>query len=315
MANSTTGSGFDQLTQTYYNDRAQDRLVANFTFYHFCNKRNIPRNAGQTIQFYRFNNIGGVTSTIAEDTTTAGQVQLSAQTTSLTVAVYGQFITISNFALFTQRTDLIDAATDVLADSASDSVDQILRNNYINSATLLVAGSTAKTTASILSTDIATPQMLKYIRRQFQLNKVRQFRDGSAYIYVCGPNTEYDLTSDDTVGGFIQTHQYSNPKQILQNEIGKMAGFRIVVTPQILTTSVTAGVTAYGNIAIGENAQVCVDMDKNPIQIIAKEPGSGGTYDPYDNIATVAYKLPAFGVSWQGSDGPRAYLHTVAVTP
>src|SRR4051812_37424452 len=126
MADTTTTSGLAALAQTYYNTRAQDRLISNFVLYPLGMKKKLPKNSGQTFQFYRYSTIAGTTATITENTLTAGQVQLSAQTTSLTVAQYGQFITLSDFAVYSERSkDTINDAVDVLADAASDTVDKL----------------------------------------------------------------------------------------------------------------------------------------------------------------------------------------------
>ncbi len=308
MPNSTTISGFDQMAQTYYNEIAQDRLVANFVHYNFCNHQKVPLNAGQTFQSYQFKNIAAQTNPIAEDSLTANQVQMSAVVNSVLMQVYGGFVTLSSFAIFTERTSLMDATVDVLADAASDTVDQLIRNNFTANATVRYTG--GKTSAQLLSTDIMTTSELRSLFKLFRSNKVKPFRDGQKYVYVCSPLQAGDLISDDTVGGFAATNQYQNAKQVFQNELGSLAGFRIVDTPNTASTAVN-GITCYQSLAIGENANTTVDLNAgNPIQIIAKEPGSGGTSDPMNNIATVAFKLPGFAVLWYGFDGPRAYVET-----
>ena len=320
MTDSTTSSGVDQLISNYYNERAQDRLVANFVFYRFADKKKLGKGNGQTMITHRFGNISGSTSTLAETTTTAGQVQLTATTTTVTVAPYGQFITISNFAVDTMHTsDLVEAATDVLADSASDTVDILVRNNLISNATKFFGNATATTSATITTSDVLAPAGLRLMYRNFVKNKVRPFRDGKKYIYIASPMQTYDLKGDDTVGGFLQTHQYSNPEAIMDNEIGALCGFRIVETPQVLsTTAVTSALSSsslgYLSYAIGEHAQTAVDLEGSPIEIIIHRAGTGGVSDPYNNLNTIAYKLPGFGVIWQGNDADRAYAHITAVT-
>ncbi len=321
MSDTTTTSGLSALAQTYYNERAQDRLITNFVFYPLGMKKKLPRNSGQTFQFYRYNNIGGTTATITENTLTAGQVQLSAQTTSLTVQQYGQFITLSDFAVYSERSkDVIGDAVDVLADGASDTVDLLIRTNLNTNATQVYGTGLAKTTASILTSDIFTADTLRRLGRNFRANKVRPFRDGKAYVAILSPYQTYDLFSDTAVAGFAATAQYSQPDKIWNWEIGKLWSFRILESQNIaiepsgnLTTSVSTTVF-YDAFALGENAFACVDLEDSPINMIVKGVGSGGTSDPYNNIATVAYKLRGFGVSYQGVDGPRAYRVTTATS-
>jgi N4-gp56 family major capsid protein len=311
-ANDTgTTQGLTQLLQTYYNDRAQDRLIINFVFYPLGMKKKLPKNSGQTFQFYRYNNIAGTTATINEDTLTAGLTLLSATTAAITVLQYGQFIVLSDFAVQSERSkDLLGDATDVLADAASDTVDKLIQNELSASATLFVGSAGTHTTASIVAGDLFLPTTLRVLGRNFRANKVRPFRDGKAYAAVLSPFQTFDLVSDTTVGGFASTAQYSQPDKIWNWEIGKLWNFRILESQNILTASVTSSVSAtpaYAGYALGENSFASVDIEDSPIQMIVKGVGSGGTYDPYNNIATIAYKLRGFGVKYLGGDGPRAY--------
>jgi hypothetical protein len=76
-------------------------------------------------------------------------------------------------------------------------------------------------------------------------------------------------------------------------------------------TAVTSGKVGY---IFGSHAVSVIDLEKNPINILVKKPGSAGSADPYSNIATVAYKIKAFGAVWTGGDGPRAYKLTTPTT-
>lgn len=303
MADTTTGSGLEQLATIYYNKVAQDRLIKNFLFYHACDKRRIPKNAGKTVQFYRFDNVTGTTATLSENTLTAGQVQFSARSTTLTLNQYGQFMTITNFAQLVERTDFLKAGAEVLADAASDTVD-LLTKSVIdsNAATHVVnQGSTAylsaSNSASLTASDKVDSAVIKKVRRDLRSQNVRPFQDGKCYIGLFDPDNMFDLQSDDVVGSFTQTHQYTQPDKITDSDMGKLWQVRLLETTQPTVTS-----DVHEAYITGAHALVAVNLYENPINILVKEPGSGGTSDPYDNIGTVAYKLPVFGVAWLGSD-------------
>ena len=316
MADTTTTSGLDQLAQTYYDSLAQDRLFQNLVFYQLGMHKTLPANSGQTYQFYRYNNITGSTATIAENTLTAGQVQLSAQTTAITLSQYGQFITLTDFAVYSERSkDLIKDATEVLADGASDTVDLLIRGNLYANATAFIGTDGTKSVATLAAADTFQPSTLRRLARNFRTNKVRPFRDGQNFVTVLHPFQTFDLMSDTSVGGFAATAQFKEPQKIWNWDIGKLWQFRILESQNITTVTGTTGtVTAYQAIALGENAFACVNLKDSPINMLVKGVGTGGTYDPYNNIATVAYKLRAFGVSWLGGDGPRAYKVITAVS-
>jgi len=301
MANTTTSSGLGDLDTIYFNKVAQDRLVKNFLLYHACDKKNVPKNAGFVHHFYRFDNVDGTTSTLTEDTLTAGQVQLSARTTSLTLSMYGQFMTISNFAQLTERTDFLKAGSEVLADGASDTVDLLVKaaldsnaaSHVINQGT--TAYLSASNSASLTASDKMDASVLRKVYRDLRANNVRPFADGKKYIGVFHPDVMFDLQSDDAVASWAQTAQYNQPEKITDAEMGCLSNIRLLESTQPTVAS-----SVYESYVIGAHSLVAVSLTGNPIEILVKEPGSGGTSDPYSNIGTVAYKLPVFGVSWQG---------------
>lgn len=324
MANTTTSSGLSQLAQTYYNTVAETRLINNWCFYPLGKKNVYPKHQGQTMQFYRYNNIAGTTATIAEDALTTGQVQLSATTSQIAMSLYGQFITLSNYAEYSERSkSTLEDAVNVLADSASDTWDLLVRtmldtqlSTYVSAGGGNFVGQLGnRTTASILTSDIMAPATLRIIARNFVSNKVRNIRDGQAYVGVFSPYQTYDLFSDTTVLGMAAVSAYGNqPDKVFNYERGKLWGIRILESQNcILQTSaqITSSVTAYTGYVIGEDAFSTVSLEGSPIEILVKT--SGGTYDPFSNISTVAYKMWA-GVAWLGGDGPRAYRVTTAVT-
>ena len=320
MADTTTGSGLDQEAQIYYNTVAETRLVTNWCFYPLGKKMKLPKHSGQTYMFYRYNNIAGSTATIAESTVTAGQVQLSATTTSVAMSLYGQYITLSQFAEYSERSkSTLEDAVNVLADAASDTWDINIRaslNTSLSGAAHFIGQSNTATTATILTSDILAPKTLRLINRNFVANKVRMYKDGMAYVGVFSPYQTYDLYSDTTVLGVASVAAYGNePQKVWNYERGKLWGIRILENQNCVTTSVTSstGLTAYSGYVLGEDCFATVSLEGSPIEMIVKGVGSGGTSDPYNNIATVAYKMWA-GVNYLGADGPRGYRVTTAIT-
>ena len=317
-----TGTGsLGQLVSTYFQQKAEARLFQNLVWYNLGQKRNIPKNSGQLTQFYRYGNIYGSTSTVATNATiatTSAQAALTATTVSLTTLMYGQFVTLAKFDVDSIRSkSLVEDAVDVLADAASDTVDLLIRSTiYSNTATTGAGTLTAslyygqdlsKTTASITTADTMNAGTIRKMVRNLQSNKVRPFTDGQKYGLVIHPAQLYDLVSDTTVGGFLASAQYSQAEKIWNGEVGSIMGARILISQTALSASadITSSVTnAYYAAVVGEDAFATVALDNSPIQVITKS--EGGTYDPFGNLVTVAYKLPQFGVAWLGADGPRA---------
>ena len=314
-----TSTGFSVMSSTLFNKIAQDRLTKNFVFYRFADKKRLPKNSGQVMQFNRYTNIAGTTSTLAEGTLTAGELNISANTANLTFSSYGQFTTLTQTLTDTNRTTVIEEATEILTDSAGDTVDLLCMYNLAASGTARIAN--GKTTATITSADKLTADELRVIVRNMKANNVRMFDEGG-YVGVYSPYQTYDLVGDTAVNSWVEAHKYTDKpvNSIFGNELGKLYGVRLIESNNVLTTAtaISAATSVYQGFVIGRHAQAAVSLTENPIEIIVKLAGSGGTSDPYNNITTVAYKLPYFGVIHLGlgmtADAHRSYKHTTAVS-
>ncbi len=315
----TSSTGFSTMSSTLFNKLAQDRLTKNFVFYRFADKKRLPKNSGQVMQFNRYVNVAGTTTTLAEGTLTAGELNISANTANLTFNSYGQFTTITQTLTDTNRTTVIEEATEVLTDSAGDTVDLLNMYNLAASGTARIAG--GKTTATIISGDKLTADELRLVVRNMKANNVRMFDEGG-YVGVYSPYQTYDLQGDTAQNSWVEAHKYTDTpvQSMFGTELGKLYGVRLIESNNVLTTAtaISAATSVYMGFVIGRHAQAAVSLTENPIEIIVKLPGTGGTSDPYNNICTVAYKLPYYGVQHLGfgggSDAYRSIKHTTAVS-
>jgi N4-gp56 family major capsid protein len=285
------GQNIEQLARSYFKQMAQDRLFQNLVFYPLGKHEKLPMNSGGSFVFNRFGNINGTTAALNEDTVTGGQVALTANTASLTLVPYGQFSKITEFAQMTSRREVTEDATLLLADAASDTVDQLIRAELLANAGSYKGASGSATTASITTADIFSPTMVRRLVSKLGASSVRPFRDSQKYAGVFHDYQIYDLMSDTSTGGFTATAQYSQPNKIWNGEVGALMGMRLLRSQNITTTSVTSGVTAYTGFVMGENAFATVNLENEAIDIVVNLPGSAGAADPYRNIATVAYKM------------------------
>lgn len=280
-----------QLQRSYYKELAEDRLFQNLVFYPLGKHEKLPKQAGGTFVFNRWGNVTGTTAVLNEDTVTGGQVVLTANTASLTLQPYGQFAKLTEFAQLTSRREVTEDATLLLADAASDTVDLLIRTELVTNAASFIGNANSKTTATIATTDVFNGAMCRQLASKLGATRVRPFRDSQKYAGVFHDFQLYDLMSDTSAGGFITTAQYSQPNKIWNGEVGAIFGVRLMRSQNILTTSVTAGVTAYNGFVMGENSFACVSLEEDAIDLVINNPGSAGAADPYRNIATVAYKM------------------------
>ena len=309
-----------QLERSYYKEMAEDRLFQNLTLYPLGKHEVLPKNSGGTFIFNRWGNVTGVTATLNEDTVTGGQVALTANTASLLLAPYGQFAKITEFAQMTSRREVTEDATLLLADAASDTVDQLIRAELTTNAATFIGQGNARTTATLTTADMLQGIVVRQLTSKLGANRVRPFRDTQKYVGVFHDFNLYDLMSDTSVGAFLDTSKYAQPNRIWNGEIGSIMGLRLIRSQNMLTASVTSTVTAYNGFVMGENAFACVALENDALDIIINKPGSAGAADPYRNIATVAYKM-YFGVRYLSgtiladfNSAARAYMTTLVVS-
>ncbi len=286
-----------QLERNYYKQEAEDRLFQNLVFYPLGKHQILPKNSGGTFIFNRWGNVTGVTATLNEDTVTGGQVALTANTASLLLAPYGQFAKLTEFAQMTSRREVTKDATLLLADAASDTVDQLIRTELLAQAGTFIGNANGKTTATLTTADILNGQVVRQLTAKFGANRVRPYRDGQKYAGVFHDFMIYDLMSDTSVGAFIDTAKFAQPNRIWNGEIGSIMGMRIIRSQNVLTAGATSTVTAYTGFVMGEDSFAAVALENDALDIIVNRPGSAGAADPYRNIATVAYKM-YFGVRY-----------------
>lgn len=313
VTDSSFGDGtLGALQQTYYEKRAQDRLLSNLVFYNACEKKRLPKNSGQIMQFYRYVQISGtgsLTTALAEDAISTNSASLSATTATVTVAPYGAHVVLSKLAIDSTRSgQLIEDAVDVLTDTASEIVDTLVRTSLQSNASALYGTDGGDTSATITTSDTLSEVTCRAAVKHLRTMKVRPFNEGQMFLGIISPKQAYDLQSTTAAGSWAAAASYSDPQKIWTGQIASMHGVRLLMSQNLntsfastlLTSSVTAN--ACDSFFIGAGAVAAVSLEDNPIQVIRKTGDSNSTYDAYNNRASVAVKLPGFGVCWIGTD-------------
>ena len=100
---------------------------------------------------------------------------------------------------------------------------------------------------------------------------------------IIHPYVAYDLMSDPK---WVEAHQYANPTNLYEGEIGEIAGVRFVQTTEAKIYS--GGV--FGTLFLGEGAYGVTEITGGGLQTIVKQKGSAGTADPLDQRSSVGWK-------------------------
>lgn len=288
MATQTTVlGGLSPEMKTYYDKKLLSRLVPNFVFGQFAQKRPIPKNGGKTIEFRQFTSLTPATTPLTEGVTPSGNA-LNVTNKTATVAQYGDFIEISDVLDLTAIDPVLDETADLLGEQAAETLDVIIRDILVAGTNVQYAnGRTSRGT--IASGDNLTVNEIRKAVRTMKRNKVKPL-DGGDYVAIVEPGATYDLQSDTK---WEQAAQYAGSKQIFSGEIGRLYGVRFVETPlaKKFAGQGAAGIDVYCTLVLGKDAYGIVDVaGSGAVQNIIKPHGSGGTSDPLNQRATSGWK-------------------------
>lgn len=272
--------------QTYYDRVGLDRLEAMFRFAQIGENKPIPQYSGKTIQFYRFALPGFNTVPAAEGVIGAPIVP----TTSLVTATIEQYSDFESKSALLTETDIQTSASmqmvDDLSYRAAGSTDTIIRIEVdSNTAALTPTQGTYFSAAD----SKANVTLLEGIN-------VRPKMDNK-YMGICHPYVVYDLISDNTAGGFIDSLKYASGQQVLNGEVGEVGRVRWLTSTNVGTSGTAPNVLYYAYI-FGQGGIGIVDLSgKGPDRIqdprnekftVRVIPGGPSPADPVGEIAIYA---------------------------
>jgi N4-gp56 family major capsid protein len=288
MATQTTLlAGLSPEMKTYYDKKLLSRLVPNFVFGQFGQKRPIPKNGGKTIEFRQFTSLAPATTPLTEGVTPAGN-SLNVLAKTATVQQYGDYIEISDVLDLTAIDPVLDETAELLGEQAAETLDTIIRDILAAGTNVQYAnGRTARD--QIASGDNLTVDEIRKAVRTMKRNKVKPV-DGGDYVAFVEPGTVYDLQSDPK---WEEAAKYAGSKQIFTGEIGRLYGVRFIETPLApkFAGQGAGGIDVYATIIIGKDAYGIVDVaGSGSVQNIVKPHGSAGTADPLNQRATSGWK-------------------------
>jgi N4-gp56 family major capsid protein len=249
-------------------------------------------------------------------------------TVTATPSKYGNAIQLTEEVDLIQMNVKAMALMDTLGANAGESLNELMIDVYqgVTSTSSRNAGGVATITSIV--TDMVAAD-IKWAVNQLNRNSAMNFTPmgtGStnigtspvrdSYYGICHPDVEEDIRD---ITGFISVEQYGGYTETVPGEFGAVGGVRFCVSELAgviaadsggttttnslrYTTTETAanlydtfiyGREALGTVGLGEQHTNGVNMmyDTIPaVELIQHGPGSAGAGDPYNEIATIAWK-------------------------
>lgn len=300
MAIGTTinGNNTAQL-HLYYEKKLLSTLEPRLVLQPLGKKQRLPKGLGKLVKWLRYTAIAGSTSPISEGVAVTTEVNFATSNVEATVLQYGQFAKISDLLSDVAIDPVLENLSERFGIAAAKTIEQLIVAELdAQSATQFVGPASSNGTIN-LGMVLNHKELVEAMINQ-KAALIGPHESGS-YVAVLHPNAEYDIMTDVQAGSMLDLRKFTDPKQVLNGEIGKMYGMRFLVSDKM---SIYAGAGATGNdvinaaYVIGEEAFGVVELDGNSVKMINKKHGSGGTSDPLDQIATVGYKIHGFAVKY-----------------
>lgn len=308
--NVSTDSGMTAEMKTYYDDYLIDCSLPKLVHDQFAQKRPIPANGGNAIEFRKVDPLPKALEPLTEGVTPDGQ-KLTITTVSAPVAQYGGYVELSDMVLLTAIDNNLVIAAKQLGAQAGKTLDTITREVLAGGTNVQYAEGQVASRAALVGgkatgNHYLTVDAVRRAVRQLKKNDAEPI-DG-AYIGIIHPDVAYDLMNDPK---WVNVKSYSDPDGIYEGEIGKIEGVRFVETSEakVFEKAGAEGRDVYATLILGDNAYGTTEVAGGGLELIVKQLGSGGSSDPLNQRASVAWKATKAAVRLQ-----EAYMVRIETT-
>lgn len=300
ITNTVSSLTSGRFNPTYYDRQLLESAKTRLVHAEFGQKRSIPRNNGNKVNFRRWNLFDPNTALdgLTEGETPTGQM-LSQTDIETTVKQYGAYVEVTDLLDLTAYDSVINDSAELLGEQIGTVLEWVTRDAMCATTNVQYAGGAANRKA-LDSTKKLTVEEVRKAVRTLKKNKARPFADdGRAphFVCICSPEATYDLQNDEN---WKNVSAYSNAEAIYSGEIGRLYGVVFVesteakVYEQSVHNAVNADTSSSASFVL-KNAPTAAEkayLSKggNKIKVGANEYtlASSGSFDPETNTVTLS---------------------------
>lgn len=293
-ANLNSGTGSVATKPAAFYDKLLLEVLRQKQFVHekLAQKRDMPKNYGDTIQFRRITKLQPKLTPLVEgvtpDSSTGGVSAISVSTKQ-----YGDFMEFTDVVDFQMVDPIITEYVKEQGFQASETLDIVMRE-VLNSGTNVFYAGGKSSRATLAAGDKFSIKDLRAIVRNFKKNHVRPALGGN-YVCMISPDTEYDLYDDAEFRAMMEIGNNNTP--LINGEITRMYStiFMTTVNAKQFTGAGAASADVQSALVIGANAYGVTKISgEGAVKSIVKGLGSSGTADPLNQRQTIGWKVNAF---------------------
>lgn len=230
-ANTQGVNDLSPTMKTYYDRKLLKEMKPKLLHTQFGQKRPIPKGNGKNIEFRKFESLGANLNELLEGTPPDGQY-LNMTYKTATVKQYGGYVALSDLIRLTALDPVVNESIEMLADQAALTIDTLVREELTGSSDATnVIYAAGNERSAIAAANVLTTTLLRKAVRALKKARAPMFSGagGSYYIAIVGPDTTYDLQSDEN---WLDKAKYQDKEQMYSGEIGKIFGVKIIETTE-----------------------------------------------------------------------------------
>ena len=233
--NVTTDTGMSVENKTFYDKELIRTAGPQLVHDQFAQKRPIPKNGGQSVEFRQFGDLPKALTPLTEGVTPNGK-KLSATAKTATVSQYGDYVTISDKLDLTAIDPVALEAVDVIGKQMGLTLDTVTRNKlhqglqgmYAPLRSSAGAETEVSSRSKLDKSAVLTVKLVQQARTELKAMNVPTFDDG-CYVMIIHPYSAYDLKRDPE---WRTPHEYADTRQLYNGEVGMVDGVRFVETSE-----------------------------------------------------------------------------------
>lgn len=275
----TSTTDLTNTIKTFYDRMLLEVLDPQTRYYQFATLKPLPAGEGTSVYWNRPTRLS-IGQKLAPGIKPSAS-ELSTSRVSALIETYGGYSVLEDLVQLTSITDVMNLATERLAQQAAETIDRAIVHAIIRHADIAGVSSVNYIKASAgqyLSTQNFVANT--YFNCTMAVSDVRSVAtelrrrnanpyDGENFVAIIHPVVEEDLTSDST---WQNWHQYTTPEFLYRGEIGRVHGVRFVrssLAPvsagsasgdAISAAAATSGL-AYGTVVFGRGFYGATELD------------------------------------------------------
>jgi N4-gp56 family major capsid protein len=287
---SAAGNQLSAENAEYYQRVLLDRLKPELMLVNYGEKgMGIPKKAGDTASWRRYNSLAVNTTALTEGVTPDG-INASVTKVSATVKQYGAFIQTTDFLDLVGLDDNLTQFSELMGENGGESIETIVRDVVCAGTNVVYANSRASRVTVAAGDNITIADILK-IRRTFKRNKVKGIKlpnGKTGYLAFAHTDVITDLMKTQE---WKDMNTYVSTENRIEGVAGQLYGIYFIEydLANKFTGAGAASIDVFCTLVIGKGAFGVPDINgSSKPEIIVKGLGSAGSADPLNQRATVA---------------------------